>query len=713
MSSTDATSVVSAQATAHGSRVAAPYGEWDSPITSVSLTTSAVRLSALHLAQDGQLFWLEERPQDAGRCALVTAHISSSDAHVDVIPSDATGSVPFNVRTRVSEYGGGAYIYDSVSRRVFFSNFSDQRVYAVDTNAEAGTAEAAPRAITAEGTGAMYADYVVDSRRQQLICVRETHSEHRESISEIVSIDANSGAETVLVTGSDFYAAPRLSADGGRLAYMAWDHPSMPWGSTGVYVGTILIRNNVISLTDVVCVAGGKLLGGDGAVAVMQPTWNGNDLYYISDTSRWWALYRWTESSSADQLIFGAVGTEVGSPQWLFGAQAFSFFSSGDECVSNKVVVQYLNVNKPGSQLTVVDLTTGDRTDLSVPFTFIACVQLAPSLDSRNNMIEFACIAGSSTSLSRVAISKLDLSSMSVFPEWITVKLSSSLSVDISYLSEPQVLEFPTGNDGESAYMYYYAPKSGRHEGPADGSKPLLLVKSHGGPTSSASAAYQASIQYMTSRGIAVADINYGGSSGYGTAYRNRLNGKWGIVDVQDCCAAALYLADRGYVDRTRLIVSGGSAGGYTTLACLAFRPDVFAAGASLYGIGDLNLLAATTHKFESRYLHSLVGKYPEDKTLYDARSPVNSARNIRAPLVLFQGLEDKIVPPSQAEAMHKALRGNGVKTAYVTFKGEQHGFRSSQAQRRSIDGELYFYGRVLGFSPKLGVEDFEPFAID
>ncbi len=635
----------------------APYGSWTSPVTIDLLLQSAV-LYYMPRWDGADLYWIEMRPLEKGRYVLVRRNAAGDVG--DVTPSG------FNARTRVHEYGGGQYaVSDGI---VWFANFADQRVYRQDHGGQ-------PRAITPEGD-VRHADLVVDTRHRRLVAVREDHTTGApEAVNTLVALDWSGDRDPiVLASGNDFYSSPRLSPDGNRLAWVTWNHPNMPWDGTELWVGELDAGGQVTSSR--------KLAGGRNE-SIMQPEWSSiEELYFISDRSGWWNLYR--ARGEGDEPVCPRA-QEFGSPQWLFGMTHYAFLGP------DHIVCVYSEAGH--SRLGHLDLNTGKLTDIELLYTGLASIAISG---------RHAALIGASPTLSpRVFVLDVDSGGQEV------VKVSSSVHVDPAYFSIPHAIEFPT-EGGLSAHAFYYPPRNKDFEGPP-GEKPLLMVCCHGGPTGSASSSFNLEHQYWTSRGIAIVDVNYGGSFGYGRAYRQRLNGKWGVVDVDDCINAARHLAEKGLVNRERVVITGGSAGGYTTLVSLTKR-DFYRAGASHFGIGDLVTFVKDTHKFESRYVDTLVGPYPERADLYHDRSAVNFADNLNCPVILFQGLEDKIVPPSQAEQFVAVLKRKRLPYAYVAFEGEQHGFRQAAHIRRSIEGELYFYSRIFDFPT---ADEIEPVEIE
>jgi dipeptidyl aminopeptidase/acylaminoacyl peptidase len=624
----------------------APYGSWESPITAELIAASAVTLA--DTAVDGDdVYWLEGRPAEAGRYVIVRRTPDGKTA--DVTPAG------YNVRTTVHEYGGGSFlVHNGV---VYFSNFADQRVYRQPIGS-------GPRPLTPEGP-MRYADYSFDPHRNRLLCVREDHTIDTPDrvVNTIVAIDAGTGGSgEVLAQGNDFYSDPTVSPDGSRICWLAWDHSNMPWDGTELHVAKLDADGRPGRHT---------LVAGGLQESIFQPEWSPHGpLYFVSDRSGWWNIYQWRDGH-VERLT--EAEAEFGVPQWLFNSRTYCIESD------SRLIVTYEQRGR--WSLATLDVNTRRLTDIETPYTEIDAPSLA---DGR-----LVFIGGSPTEL--LALVELTLSGGG--PR--VLKRSADIHLDPGYISAAQPIEFPT-TGGRTAYANYYPPKNKDYAAPA-GEKPPLLVISHGGPTGESPSTLSLRTQFWTSRGIAVVDVNYGGSTGYGREYRQRLNGTWGIVDVDDCTNAALYLAERGDADRDRLAIRGGSAGGFTTLAALAFR-DVFKAGASYYGVGDLEALAIDTHKFEYRYLDSLIGPYPERRDLYLERSPVHHVDRLSAPMIVLQGLEDKVVPPRQAEDIVAALRQKKVPVASIFFAGEQHGFRKAENIITAMNSELYFYSRVFRF---------------
>jgi dipeptidyl aminopeptidase/acylaminoacyl peptidase len=638
--------------------IIAPYGSWKSPITSDLIVSEVVGLSQPTIDNDNT-YWVEMRPSEGGR-SVVVRH-DAAGVNRDVTP------LTFNARTRVHEYGGGDYVVCDGS--VYFANFSDQRLYVQ-------TGDEEPRPITA-ASQMRFADAIVDRRRGRLICVREDHGMEKEAVNTLASIKLDGGEPDcgqVIVSGHDFYSSPVLSPDGSRLAWLTWNHPHMPWDTSELWVSE-LQADGTLGQT--------KRVAGGVDESIFQPAWSPDGvLYFVSDRHGWWNLYR-LNSGQIEPVC--EMAAEFGLPQWVFGMSSYAF-ESADEIVCN-----YLE--RGLGRLARIDTTTGKCTLIESPYTNITYLRAS------SGGVVFK--GGSFTEPQSIV--RLQQSST----QFEVLRRSLRIAIDPGYFSTARAVEFPTAA-GLTAHGFFYPPQNLDYRAP-EAERPPLLVQSHGGPTSAGAAALSLSFQYWTSRGVAVLDVNYGGSTGYGRAYRERLKGNWGVVDVDDCVNGARYLAESGAVDGNRLMISGGSAGGYTTLCALTFR-ETFKAGASHFGVSDVEALAKETHKFESRYLDGMIGPYPERRDLYRARSPLHFADRLACPVIFFQGLEDKIVPPNQAETMVKALRARGVPVAYVAFAGEQHGFRRAENIKRALDSEIYFYSRVFGFAL---ADRIEPVEID
>jgi dipeptidyl aminopeptidase/acylaminoacyl peptidase len=630
----------------------APYGSWKSPITSDLIVAQSISLSDVRL-DGGNIYWLEGRPQEQGRSVVVRA--AEGPAPTDMIPA------PFNARTRVHEYGGGSWtVWDGA---VIFSNFADGRLYRLAPDASV------PQPLTPEPPARdrqwRFADGVIDHRRNRWIGVREDHTAGGEPVNTIVAVDlGGAAAGHVLASGHDFYASPRLSRDGNWLAWLAWDHPNMPWNGTMLYLAAVGADG----------VPGDpQLIAGGATESIFQPEWSPDDarLAFVSDRSGWWNLYGF-ELATRTIRALAPMAAEFGAPQWVFGMATYAF------AAPDRIVCTYTQAGL--GHLAVLDLPHGALRALDTPFTEFGSVR------ADGDRVVFRAGAPDHPA----SIVTLDLGS----GRHTVLKQGTGIldRVDLhlaDYLTKAESVEFPT-TDGETAFGLFYPPHNPDYAGPA-GERPPLLVKCHGGPTSAASSTLNMGIQFWTSRGIAVLDVNYRGSTGFGRAYRDRLRLAWGLADVDDCVHGARFLAERGRVDGKRCVISGGSAGGYTTLAALTFR-DVFQGGASYYGVSDATALARDTHKFESRYLDWLIGPYPQEEARYRERSPLYHADRLSKPVIFFQGDEDAVVPPNQTEAMVEALRRKGNPVGYFLFTGEQHGFRKSANIQRCLDAELAFY---------------------
>ncbi len=640
---------------ASGPRIA-PYGSWQSPIATAMLTTGALRFDELDVDGD-DLYWVESRPDEQGRYAAMRYSLGGEVSEVT--------TPDLSARTLVHEYGGGSL---AVSNSVaYFSNFVDQRLYRRVTSGDAP-----PTTLTPD-IPVRYADATVDDERGQLICVAEDHRrEGLEAENYLASIPTDGSAAvagdiTRLHEGFDFCSSPRLSPDGRRLAWICWNHPCMPWDATELWLAEVSSDRSLLSP---------RRIAGDarGDISITEPQWGPDGtLYCVSDASGWWNIHRF----DGDRLVpVLALDAEFSQPQWTLSMSTYAVL---DE---RHLVAQYGNAE--GRKVGVIDVGSGRLREIDTPFNTFGFFTAA--LGGR-----MICAAASVDAGAAIVAIDVDTGEVE------TIRASSSPDLDQSCFSEAETITYPT-SDGAIAHAYFYAPRNPDFLAP-DGEAPPLLTFIHGGPTSAANPGFNLAIQYWTTRGFAVVDVDYRGSTGYGTEYRRALNGNWGVVDRDDCEAAARFLIERGDVDPARLAIRGGSAGGYTTLCALTFG-DVFTAGASYFGVSDAAALAEDTHKFESRYLDSLIGPYPERAELYEQRSPIRAVDLLSCPVIFLQGLDDKIVPPNQAERMVEALRKKGLPVAYIAFEGEQHGFRQAANIQRATEAELDFYGRIFGFAP-------------
>lgn len=619
-----------------------PYGTWASSLDARTVARAGSRRFGTVEAAPGRVRWGELRPEENGRHVVVDSRLG------DLTPAGS------NARTRVHEYGGGAVWYHGDT--VYYVEFADSRLYRVDGG------EARP--ITPEPAaehGLRYADGVVAPDGATVVCVRERH-EGGEVINELVSFPADgSGEATIVHSGHDFYMAPRLDPSGRRLAWLAWDHPNMPWDGTYLYVD-------------------GEVVAGALDESVIDPQWSPDGaLHWLSDRTGWWNLYREGETLTALD------DAEIGGPAWVFGMRWYVFLGDGRiACVVTRRAVDSLHV-----------LDQGKLVDFGLGWTSYS----STALDADGNTVVFA--AGSPTEPTMLVSFDVETGEETV------VRRSLDIDLDPASISAPHSIEFPTG-DGVVAHAFYYPPASPDYRGPDDEAPPLQVV-AHGGPTAHVSPHLQLDMQYLTQRGIGVVDVNYRGSTGYGREYRRLLNGRWGEIDWADCVSAAHHLAREGEADPDRTWVEGGSAGGYVVMCSLVFDPEAFAAGISHFGVADAEALALDTHKFESRYLDSMIGPYPERADLYRERSPVHFADRLERPMLLLQGLDDKVVPPAQAEMMVEVLERKGIPHAYIAVEGEGHGFRREENIVRSIEAALSFIGQVFGFEP---ADDIEPIAL-
>lgn len=669
----------------------APYGSWRSPISAELLVAGSVSIGEVHVGTD-DVWWSEARPEEGGRVQLVRHRPGGHT--VDVLPDG------FGARTRVHEYGGGAWWLHGDD--VVFTNTADQRLWRLAAGSDH------PQPLTPV-PAVEHADRFADGRftadGRWVVCVRERHTDS-EPCNEIVAVRVHPDGEpedaTVLVTGADFYAAPRVATDGTSMAFLRWNHPDMPWDGTELCV----VHLHDDRPLDVIVAGEPVVLAGGRHESITQPEWTPDgSLLFISDRSDWWNLHRLAADDVREALRSGStpspdrvaalapVEAEIGLPHWVFGESRFTVLTDG------RLLVAWYRDGI--DHLGVIGADGGAMVPLESPFTEISSVRAFGN---------GAVLVGASTTAESV-VAAIDVPAApdvdgSTAVRVAVVRPARDLGLGVEWFSVPEPVEFAT-TGGRTAHALFYPPTNPGFTGP-EGERPPLIVMSHGGPTSAARPRLALGVQFWTSRGFGVVDVNYGGSTGFGRAYRQRLHGAWGVVDVDDVVAAAEHLVARGDADPDRLVIRGGSAGGYTTLCALTFR-DVFAAGASHYGIGDLTALARDTHKFEARYLDSLVGPWPERADLYAERSPINRTDGLDAPLIVFQGLDDAVVPPNQAEAMVAALESKGLPWAHLAFEGEGHGFRRAETIRRALEAEAWFYSQVLGFEL---ADEVEPVAI-
>ncbi len=632
-----------------------PYGSWPSPIGAELLTSQNTRLAEPRF--DGEdLYWLESRPQEQGRNALVRWHNGKKE---DVLPP------PYNVRSKAHEYGGASYCV--FQGTIYLVLQDDQRLYQLPP----GSSE--PQPLTPAGPY-RYADINVDTERQRLVCVREDHTLKNQQLAKeetnaLVVVPLNGSQQiSVLVEGDDFYSNPEISPNGQQLSWLSWNHPAMPWDNTQCFVADLDEAGLPVNKT---LVAGDPDAeqNGEKLESVFQPQWSpAGELYLVSDRNNWWNIYCYRNDKLEPILEMDA---EFATPQWVFGMSTYGFLNQ------QQIIATYTQQGR--WFIGVIDLSSGQLTQLSDSYTDISAIRTAEQ--------QAAFIGSAPDQPAQIIHYQNDTLN--------PVAASGEVTFDRNNIALPQPLTFKTGKAKDAeAHAFYYPPTNANYQGPTE-SQPPLIVLGHGGPTGATETGFNLKIQYWTSRGFAVLDVNYRGSTGYGRKYRDQLKGQWGIADVEDVCAGAEHLVQQGLANPEQLAIKGSSAGGYTVLAALAFS-DTFKAGASLYGIGDLETLARDTHKFEARYLDSLIGPYPEDKATYQARSPINHIDKLNCPAIFFQGLDDKVVPPNQAEAMVTALDNKGIAVAYVPFEGEGHGFRQGPNIQRALEAEYYFYSRIF-----------------
>lgn len=667
-----------------------PYGSWSSPITAESIVAGSVSIGEVAVGAAG-LWWSEGRPAEGGRVQLV--RVTAAGSPIDVLPDG------FGARTRVHEYGGGSWWLHGDD--VVFANLADQRLYRLPEGSHTPTALTPAPAVD---HGARYADLRLTADGRWVVCVREHHDAEGEPINEIVAVRSHPPGEpaepVVLVSGPDFVAAPRVSPDGTMLCWFSWHHPDMPWDGTELHVARLIVEPHD---SGTIALGASAVLAGSRAEAITEPDWHPDgSLLFVSDRSNWWNLYR----LRVEQLHEALQGRDAGEPElltpidsditlghWVFDQSRYAVLVDGR--------ILFAHIVGGIDRLAVLSADGGRVTPVESPLTSVSSIRAFG---------HGAALIGASFRHEPVVVA-IDVpveggEDIGPLPATIgIVRPSRDLGIDQQWFAHPESITFPTADD-RSAHALFFPPTNPTVAHPDD-ERPPLIVLSHGGPTAAARPQLSLAVQYWTSRGFAVVDVNYGGSTGYGRAYRKLLDGRWGIVDVEDCIAAARHLAAEGRVDPDRLIIRGGSAGGYTTLAALTFH-DVFAAGCSLYGIADLEVLARDTHKFESRYLDTLVGPWPERADLYWERSPIHHTERLSCPLIILQGLDDEVVPPNQAELMVAALAAAGLPHAYVPFAGEAHGFRRAESIRRALEAEAYFYSRVFGFDLADPVEPIE-----
>ena len=632
--------------------ISAPYGTWRSAISSELIVSDSVSIDEPRLTSNS-IYYIERRPQEAGRCVIIKV---TDNAAIDILPS------PYSARSRVHEYGGGCYWVDE--HQVFFINDSDQDIYQIKN-------KQVTRVTTAENK--RFADFSYDKIHHRLVAICETHDNNHVTNS-IVSINISNGEISNIVQGNDFYASPRLNGTSNQLCWQSWNHPNMPWDGNQLWLADIDISGQIVNKK--------HIAGGDG-VSVFQPQWSPDDvLYFISDDTGWWHLYRYpnnTTSTITEQLTHGE--KEFGLPQWVFSQSTFAFISD------SLIICCYQSHGK--TILATVSLCKQTTlTTINTPW------QEYSAITAKGDRICF--ITASSQNFPQLVSATLSHSETSTLSTAV-IKCSCQLPISEAHYSRALSINF-TNRHKQTVYANYYPPTNPNYHANKDELPPLIVI-CHGGPTAQSNIALDPKKQFWTSRGFALLDVNYSGSTGYGRDYRCRLNNKWGELDVEDCCDAALYAVSQGLADKNRLIIRGSSAGGYTVLCALTFA-QVFSAGASYYGVSELSSLANDTHKFESRYLDRLIGPYPEMKALYQQRSPINHTERLNCPVIFFQGIEDRVVPKEQAEKMFDALDKKGLPVAAQYYQGEQHGFRKAETVIQSLENELSFYRLIFNLTP-------------
>ncbi|HAQ04066.1 MAG TPA: peptidase [Acidimicrobiaceae bacterium] len=619
-------------------------GTWESPITSEMLVGGAVRLG--EIVTDGDdVWWAESRPDEGGRTVLVRNGIDQTDENI-------------NVRTLVHEYGGSAWTVRNET--LVYSQYSDQRLYRRDKSNHSIPLTPEPEI----QQGCRYADGRITNNEEWYVCVRELHNKSNEEPSnEIVAVPLDgSGQIKVLVSGPDFVSSPRLSKKGDQIAWVQWNHPNMPWDDTQLCVASLkemtLINQKVVK---------------SKAESFFQPEWDDQgNLYVVSDRNNWWNLFRVDQSTNDMDLIpLTNIEAEIGLPQWVFGQSRYVFVGDEIWLAYREAGIDNLATLLPDGRLEKIEI---DATEIESVTNYQDGIVATVSSWKAESLVTF--------------VNRKEIRPLSK---------TRDLGIDENWFPVPETFTYQT-SDSEKAHALFYSPTNPEYE-ISEKEKPPLIVLAHGGPTAAARRQLQLSITYWTSRGFGVADVDYRGSTGYGRSFRNRLRNSWGLADVEDCVSVAKYLVEQKKVDKNKLAIKGGSAGGFTVLAALTFH-DTFTAGASRYGIADLAILAKDTHKFESRYLDRLVGKWPEDEETYKQRSPIHHIEQLSTPMVILQGSEDPIVPPNQAHLMAQKLKENDIPHALIEFPDEGHGFRKAPNITKAIESELAFFSHIFDFEP-------------
>lgn len=628
----------------------APCGSWRSPITIDAMLAAGTGLSRIG-ADGGQLHWLESRPADNGRTILVRATDGGGEPEV-LTPA------PANVRGRVQEYGGG--VWHAAEDIVAWCNDADGAVHVIEGGED--------RPITQPDKQFCYGDLVVVPRHRLVLAVREDHHGEGEAVTELVWLsldDDNIDGGRVLATGADFYAHPVLGDD-DRLAWVEWDHPNMPWDSTRIMVARFAEGRS----------SGAQQVAGGEGVSAVHPKWSPNGtLFFISDADGFWNPWALGSSDTAPRNL-APVENDFCRPLWVLGNDLYAVLD--DE----RLLVMCYEDGR--ARLGVLHVGSGELR--WVPQTFGDVDSICSANGTGHAIVDFD---DHGSELVRLVDTPDGLALE-------TVREASTTRPEAAFVSRPESIWFD-GQHGRTQ-AWYYAPTNANFR-PLDGELPPMIVNTHGGPTGMAPGVYRSDYQFWTSRGFAVLDVNYSGSAGFGRAYRDRLLGQWGIADIDDCRDAVAAIVERGLADPNRLVIQGGSAGGYTTLQALV-STDIFAAGVCRYGIGDLEMLVTDTHKFESRYPFGLVAPYPEGRQVYLDRSPIHHVDRLSSPMLILQGLDDKVVPPNQAVAMADAVRSKGLPVALVMFEGEGHGFRQNATRRAVVEAQLSFFSQLFGFTP-------------